>query len=106
VLKSRFNELYPMHPCPKPGCGLEHVKIPHIFMPQKSADGETHDVPLVPFELIGVADGSIRPGSGRAMQIDEAGRMLRADTPAYIYGLLWGPPGAQRPAYQRILYMN
>jgi hypothetical protein len=91
-LKSRFLELYPPHTCDQ--CGLEHVRVPHIHI-TAHVEGKEVQVGFAPFELVGVVEGSVRPGKDTEL-----------DTPAHVYGLFWGPPGAQEPAYTSILYMN
>lgn len=91
--ESRYLKLYPMHDCQQ--CGLEHVHIPAIVTTQE-AEGETVEHRLVPFEVLAVLDGAVRPGH----------RGPDLDTPAHISVLLWGPPGAAQPAHQSILWMN
>jgi hypothetical protein len=91
-LKSRFQELYPMHPCES--CGLEHVRIPTITT-EGEVNGEKVEIPWVPFEVVGMIEGSARPGAGADW-----------DTPAHIQLLFWGPPGAQQASAKSILYMN
>lgn len=92
-LKSRFQELYPFHECPL--CKLEHVRIPHIRVTSE-VNGQPVQIDFAPFELIGVVDGSARPGHHDP----------QADTPAHIYGMYWGPPGAQKATHASVLYMN
>jgi hypothetical protein len=93
VLKSRFQELYPLHECPL--CKLEHSRIPHISITHV-VDGKEEKVTFAPFELVGTVEGTTHPGRSQPGM----------DTPAHIYALLWGPPGASQPADQSILYMN
>lgn len=83
-MKSRFNELYPMHPCPQ--CQLEHVRIPHIVK-----DGDS----LVPHEVLVVVEGTARWGGGTVL-----------DTPVRVMGVFWGFPGANQASFYDIIYLN
>ncbi len=75
---------------------MEHIYIPHIVAPQKGPDGKPVMVALAPFEVLGVIDGRARPGK----------RWPGMDTPAYVYGLLWGTPGSRDITTNSVLYMN
>lgn len=95
MTKSRYQELYPLHDCPE--CGMNHASIPHIFaMQAKSPGGEAEQVVLAPFEVVAVLEGTVHPGHN----------MPNAQTPAHIYALLWGIPGAGKPMYNSLIYMN
>lgn len=87
-LKSWYAQKYPPHLCPI--CALNHTSIPHI---KKVVTEGT--ITFLPFELVGAAEGKIRPGQG-----------LEMDTPAHLIGLLWGFPGAQQETFKSLLYMN
>ena len=92
-LKSRFEELYPPHKCDK--CSLEHAVIPTIMVEIKFED-DVAQVPLMPWEIVGIMGGAARPGQNEP----------NMDTPANIRILFWGPPGTQATAQPRFLYMN
>jgi hypothetical protein len=92
-LKSWFRGLYPLHECSD--CGLEHVRIPNL---EEIREVEGHSVKMtyVPYELVGTVDGPVRSGAN----------MPPLDTPARVYVLFWGAPGAQKPAATSFVYMN
>lgn len=92
-LRSWYAEKYPMHECTI--CSLQHVRIPTITILEEDPQGGQVQSKLVPFELVGMAEGVIRPGAG-----------LGIDTPARIVGLFWGVPGAQQPTTNTVLCLN
>ena len=85
-LKSWYQEQHPLHKCVE--CGLEHHRLfPHI---QKG------DVTWIPFELVGVAEGTARMGLKEFPDLN---------APGYVYALIWGIPG-QGPLLPTVLVMN
>ena len=94
MAKSRWEELYPRHPCLQ--CGLIHAVVPILTSKQPKGNGEYNEVQLAPFEILGSVDGPAHPGKGTPY-----------DTPAHIVGLLWGHPGQNRDIkYKSITYLN
>ena len=93
--KSRWSELYPLHDCQQ--CGLPHFLIPEIEAEQPMGRGQPNQkVKLAPFEILGMVEGSVRPGKG-----------TKLDTPSHIIGFLWGHPGNNRDVkYQSVHYLN
>ncbi|KKN83876.1 hypothetical protein LCGC14_0295290 [marine sediment metagenome] len=91
-LKSWYQEQY-NHPCPT--CKLEHSRIPTIRTTYTREEGSV-EMRFLPCELRGVVEGTIHPGREEGLD----------DTPANIYGLLWGIPGTNQALFQDILYMN
>lgn len=93
-LKSRFAEVYPPHECSR--CKLKHTYVPIIVIEQK-VEGEIKQVPLIPFEVVGLIEGSSHPGQRHTPEIS---------TPAHIISLFWGVPGAPKADTVSILYLN
>ncbi len=85
-LKSRWEEQYPLHECPK--CKLEHTRIPHI---------QQGEAVWLPIELIAVAEGTINPG--------RIG-LTHMDTPAHLVGMLWGFPRSPKPLLRTLILLN
>lgn len=92
-MESRYGQLYPPHKCEK--CGVEHTFIPKLALPQRGPEGEIQ-VPLTPFEVIGLADST-----GQPSQVPDA-----LNTPVRLYVLLWGAPGTHEPQHASFLHMN
>lgn len=93
-LKSWWGERYPMHSCPH--CGLEHVRIPNLILPMH-VQGQSLQVALVPYEVVGLVEGYARPGATPGSALDR---------PAWVTGLFWGPPGSPKAHQWSVLYAN
>ena len=93
--KSRWEELYPRHKCAQ--CGLVHGTVPLLNAEQPMGPDQPHQaVKLAPFEILGMVDGSARPGIDTPF-----------DTPAHVVGFLWGHPGDNRDIqYRSVHYLN
>jgi len=82
--ESWYGKKYPKHSCQQ--CGLEHVRIPPYEIGGNN---------LAPFEVIGIVEGSSRPGIKEG--IEQA---------AAFVGLIWGFPGSQQGQYKSTVFLN
>ena len=95
MTKSRAEELTPMHRCIE--CGLEHFYIHGMDMPMRNPEGEVVDVPLIPIEIVVVADGFFTFTTDQEPSIS-------SQVP--VVGLLWGVPGDPKYSGKSILVLN
>ena len=95
MTKSRAEELNPLHRCAE--CGVEHFYIEPMKMPMRNLAGQVVDVPLIPLEIVLVADGPI------TFTTDQEPR-ISSQVP--VVGMLWGVPGSNNPSGKTVMVLN
>ena len=95
LIKSRAEELNPLHNCSE--CGLEHFYIPRMQMSALNQEGEIVQSPLIPIEIVVVADGST-PFSCDSEP--------RHDSRVPVVGMLWSTPGSTQSYATSVIVLN
>lgn len=95
MTKSRAEELNPVHKCTE--CGIEHFFIQPMNARLRTPTGERVDVPLIPLEIVLVAEGLA------TFTTDEE---PRTSSKVPVVGILWGVPDNPQLAYKSVMVMN
>ena len=92
---SRAEQLGQMHECDT--CKVLHYYVPGLHMLSLTPEGNWIQAPLLPLEIITVADGAVT-------FVDDSEPIYNARVP--ILGLLWAQPGSKQYSAKSIMVLN
>lgn len=95
MTKYRVEELNPLHKCTE--CGVEHWYIEPMTIPITNPEGQRVNTPLLPIEVVLVADGFVTFTTDREP-------LLSSTVP--LVAMLWGIPGNQKATLRSVLVLN